>query len=233
MVCEPRQARQTRPQLVVILADDSGSMAGEKAMAATKGIRELIFECQTRGPKGSGRGYFKLLLIRFSDKAEIDAQCDMVSARDIDPSNISLSGTGAQTNITAALQLAMVRLVPYMKSLENHPERAVHPLPLVLLFSDGGHNVGDPPDVVANEIKSLELDRQKVVIASAGVAMSDDGSDIDEPTLKSIASQEGCYLRAQNAQMLTNFIARVGSCGPSLGDVENAVKQLKGAGQNV
>ena len=147
---------------------------------------------------------------------------------------VQLYCSDAQTNITAAMQLAKARLVPYMKSLENHPERAVHPLPLVLLFSDGGHNVGDPPDVVANEIKSLELDRQKVVIASAGVAMSDDGSDVDEPTLKSIASQEGCYLRAQDAQMLTNFIARVGSCGASSpAEVAAAVNEVQGAGQNV
>jgi hypothetical protein len=33
----PRIARQTRPQLVCVLADNSGSMAGEKAQAATRG----------------------------------------------------------------------------------------------------------------------------------------------------------------------------------------------------
>ena len=227
MVSEPRQAKQTRPQLVVILADDSGSMLGEKAQAATNGIRELIMECQTRGPRGSDRGYFKLLLIRFSVAAEIDPQCDMVSVRDIDALSVSVTGIGAQTNISSALKLALDRLTPYMASLQNHPERATHPLPLVLLFSDGGHNVGDPPDAAANEIKSLELDGQKVVIASAGVAISDTGEDVDEPTLKAIASQEGCYLRATDAATLTSFIARVGSCGASsAADVARAVRDV-------
>ena len=41
-----RQARQSRPQLVVVLADNSGSMAGDKAQAATQGIREMLMECQ-------------------------------------------------------------------------------------------------------------------------------------------------------------------------------------------
>jgi len=56
-----RQTRQSRPQLVCILADNSGSMAQEKARAATEGIREMIMECQSRGPGGPERSYFKLL----------------------------------------------------------------------------------------------------------------------------------------------------------------------------
>src|SRR5271169_2100063 len=157
-----RQARQSRPQLVVVLADNSGSMAGEKAQAATQGIREMLMECQSRGPAGPDRSYFKLLLIRFDHEAVIDPLCDMTPVRSIDPDLVSIDGRGGQTDITAALELALMRLKPYVQALQQHPERAEHPLPLLLVFSDGEHNVGSGPRSVAEEIKSLNLDGEPV-----------------------------------------------------------------------
>jgi uncharacterized protein YegL len=145
----PRQAKQSRPQLVCVLADNSGSMSGEKAQAATDGIREMIMECQSRGPAGPDRSYFKLLLIRFDSDAAVEPQCDLAPVRKIDPDQIEIPGDGGQTNITAALQLALDRLRPYLQSLHDHPERAEHPVPLVILFSDGDHNVGAGPQPVA------------------------------------------------------------------------------------
>ena len=115
-----RQARQSRPQLVVVLADNSGSMAGEKAQAATQGIREMLMECQSRGPDGPDRSYFKLLLIRFDHEAVIDPLCDMTPVRSIDPDRVSIDGRGGQTDITAALELALMRLKPYMQALQQH-----------------------------------------------------------------------------------------------------------------
>ncbi len=207
-----RQARQSRPQVVCILADNSGSMQGEKARAATEGIREMIMECQTKGPQGVERSYFKILLIRFDSDAQIDPNCDMTPVRHLDPQTVEILGDGGQTNITAALQLAVDRLKPYMQGLQNHPEHAEHPLPLVLLFSDGEHNVGPAPQPVASELKSLKLDGEPVVVVSAGVAVGDGRPD--ENTLREIASPE-CYLPVTAADMLTAFISEVGSSGLS------------------
>ena len=141
-----RQTRQSRPQLVCVLADNSGSMAQQKAQAATEGIREMIMECQSRGPGGPDRSYFKLLLIRFGDEALVDPLCDMAPVRMIDPDLVQIDGRGGDTDITGALQLALIRLRLYMQGLQNHPEHAEHPLPLVLLFSDGQHNIGSGPE---------------------------------------------------------------------------------------
>ncbi|MGD0045243.1 MAG: VWA domain-containing protein, partial [Isosphaeraceae bacterium] len=115
-----RQARQSRPQLVVVVADNSSSMAGEKARAATQGIREMLMECQSRGPEGPDRSYFKLLLIRFDHEAVIDPLCDMTPVRSIDPDLVSIDGRGGQTDITAALELALMRLKPYVEDLQQH-----------------------------------------------------------------------------------------------------------------
>lgn len=221
----PRQAKQTRPQLVCVLADNSGSMSGEKAKAATDGIREMIMECQSRGPTGPERSYFKLLLVRFDSAAAVDPRCDMTPVRKIDPDQIEIRGDGGQTNITAALQVALDRLRPYMQSLQDHPERAEHPVPLVILFSDGEHNVGEGPQTVAGQIRQLNLDGDPVVIAAAGVAVG--GSAPDENTLRTIASSE-CYVPITNAQVLSRFISSVGSSGVSSAkDVATVIKNVQ------
>ena len=220
-----RQARQSRPQLVVVVADNSSSMAGEKARAATQGIREMLMECQSRGPEGPDRSYFKLLLIRFDHEAVIDPLCDMTPVRSIDPDLVSIDGGGGQTDITAALELALMRLKPYVEDLQQHAERADYPLPLVLLFSDGEHNVGSGPELVAAEIKGLNLDGEPVVIAVAGVSVGREHPH--ERTLREIASPE-CYVHVANTQSLVAFIASVGSSGVSRAkDVVQVIKQMQ------
>lgn len=220
-----RQARQSQPQLVCILADDSSSMAGPKARAATKGIREMIMECQARGPAGLDRSYFKLLLIRFDEEAVIYRRCDMTPVRKIDPDKITLEGRGSMTNITGALELALKRLRPYMRRLQGLRDRADHPLPLVLLFSDGVHNVGEPPQAVADEIKSLALEGENVVIAAAGVSIGEDR--LNDKMLREIASPD-CYLPITKAEALSSFICSVGSSAAShTREVARIIKGLR------
>ncbi len=150
----------------------------------------------------------------------------MTPVRRIDPDRVSIDGRGGQTDITAALELALMRLKPYMQALQQHPERAEHPLPLVLLFSDGEHNVGSGPQPVAEEIKRLNLDGEPVVIAVAGVSVGNEHPD--EKTLRDIASPE-CYVHITNAQALAAFIASVGSSGASrAADVAKVIKQIQG-----
>lgn len=220
-----RQAKQTRPQLVCVLADNSGSMAGEKAHAATQGIQEMIMECQARGPSGPDRSYFKILLIRFDSASAVDPNCDMAPVRQIDPDQVKLLGDGGQTNITAALKAVLDRLRPYLQSIQEHPERAEHPLPLVVLFSDGEHNAGPSPKPVADEIKNLSLDGEALVIAVAGVSIA--GSQPDEKTLCEIASP-GCYVPVSDAQVLSRFISSVGSSGASRAkDIAAIIKTIQ------
>jgi len=222
----PRQARQSRPQVVCVLADNSSSMALQKAQAATQGIREMIMECQARGPEGPDRSYFKLLLIRFDEEAVIDPMCDMTPVRKIDPDLVGINGKGGRTDITGALELALMRLKPYMETLQQHPERAEHPLPLVLVFSDGEHNVGSGPQQVATDIKTLNLDGEPVVIAAAGVSIGH--AQAHEQTLREIASPD-CYVHITNAQALAGFISSVGSSGVSRArEVAQVLKQISG-----
>jgi uncharacterized protein YegL len=205
------------------LADNSGSMRGDKARAATQGIREMLMECQSRGPAGPERSYFQFLLIRFDDNAKVDPLCDMTPVRKIVPEGIEILGDGGQTNMTAAIQMTLDRLRPYLQGLQDHPERAEHPLPLVLVFSDGQHNIGIGPQAIAAELKQLKLDGEPVVIAAAGVSLGTEAAD--EKTLREIASPE-CYVPIDNAQALSAFICSVGSSGASRAkDIAQVIKQ--------
>ncbi len=138
----------------------------------------------------------------------------MTPVRRIDPDRISIDGRGGQTDITTALELDHMRLRPYMEALQQHPERAEHPLPLVLLFSNGEHNVASGPQPVAEEIKRLNLNGEAVVIAVAGVSVGNEHPD--EKTLRQVASPE-CYVHIDNAPALAAFIASVGSSGAFAG----------------
>lgn len=222
-----RKARQSRPQLVCVIADNSGSMTGAKAQAATAGIREMLLRCQTTGPRGPDRSYFRLVLIRFGTTAAVDERCNMTPVRQIDADSISVVGDGGGTNVTEALQLAFDGLQRYMAEIiEPHPEKVEHPVPLVLLFSDGYHNgTGDPADV-ANKIKSLAIEGDAITIATAGVA-TDASEGPDEGLLRLIASP-GCYFPINSVGALTQFLAEVGSSGASSpSEVAKLVERLR------
>ena len=218
-----RTTRQSRPQLICVLADNSGSMAGAKAEAATRGIREMLLQCQTSGPRGPKKSYFSFVLISFDDQAKI--VCNVIPVRQIDPKSIEIRGDGGMTNIRHALELAYEGLDRYFRQVvDPHPERNEHPVPLVLLFSDGHHNAEGDPEEVAQRIKSLNIDGCPVIIACAGVAT--DGSDQpDERLLQAIASPE-CYRRVRDTRMLSAFLAEAGSCAYS--KVEEVAGVMRG-----
>lgn len=96
--------------------------------------------------------------------------------------------------------------------IDPHRERSEHPLPLVLLFSDGRNGYADPMPM-AKRIKSLNVDGETITIACAGVS-TDDSDTPDEELLRAIASPE-CYVHIDNVQMLSSFLAEVGSSGAS------------------
>ena len=225
-----RKAKQTRPQVVCVLADNSGSMAGPKAQAATDGIREMLLRCQTTGPRGAERSYFRIVLIRFGSTAELDSRCNMTPVRKIDADTIAVRGDGGGTNITGALELVYRNLERYMREVvEPHEERAQHPLPLVILFSDGHNGYGDP-EPIAEQIRGLNVDGVSVTIACAGV--STDNSDApDEELLKRIASPE-CYEHIDTVGKLSSFLVEVGSSGASspreVAQVLRRVRDMRG-----
>lgn len=221
-----RQARQSRPQLVCVLADNSGSMRGPKAEAATNGIREMLMQCQSRGPRGRGRSYFQFVLIKFGDKAEVVPHCNMTPVRHIDPESVSVVGDGRGTNLTAAVELVCDGLERYLHEVVRpHPERSKYPLPIVIVFSDGRNGYGRPEPSIEH-LKSLRLDGESIPIAVAGVSVNATDK-LDEGLLKSLASPD-CYLPINKAGQLRRFISSVGSsAASSQSEVAHVVSDMR------
>ena len=185
-------------------------MGGEKARAATEGVQEMLMECQSRGPGGKDRSYFRFTYIEFDELATLIE--NDVPVRHIDPDTICLIGDGGRTNITRCLELVLSDLQRKKNEIESHPERAEHPIPLVILFSDGCHNEGPEPGPVAQRIKSLRIDGAPISLVVAAVDVGEYRPD--EVLLSELAS-DGFYILIQNVEALTNFLSSVGSSGAS------------------
>jgi len=207
-----RVARSGQPQLIVVLADTSLSMAGPRIKAAVDGIREMILDCQTRGPRGPGKSYFKVLLIRFDETASVIPGYEMVPVRDIDPDALQLEAKGRATNFQAALNLAERHLRDYLALLADHPDIETFPVPLVLLFSDGDSNRGDPL-AAAGSLKKLRMGSDPVVLLCAGI--TEGGSSVNEDLLRKTASLPECYQRISDLETLKEWLVKVGSSGKS------------------
>ena len=149
----------------------------------------------------------------------------MTPVRRIDPERVSIDGRGGKTDITAALELALMRLKPYMQALQQHPERPSIRCRWCSCSPMGNTTSAPARSVLPSEIKSLNLDGEPVVIAVAGVSVGDGRPD--EKMLRQIASPD-CYVHIDNAQLLTAFIASVGSSGISRAvDVARVIKQIQ------
>ena len=221
-----RSVKPNRQQLVVVIGDNSGSMSGLKAEAATEGIRQMIIECQSRS--GSEESLYRVLFISFGNSATIDKQCHRTPVLEIDTDQISLRGDGGGTNLREALELAHSEISEYVDEISGHPQQAKHPLPLVILFSDGrnGDNFGRP-EAAAERLKELEYDSERILILTAGVAVKDSDNP-DEDTLKAIASHyKGTpfYVPIEKAGDLSMFLAAAGSSAASTaGEVYEVIK---------
>ena len=185
----------------------------------------MMYECQTRGEHSGEQ--FDLLLITFDTQSHIHPLCNGQLVGEIDPETVRIKGHGESTNITAALELLLRELKPYMQKFQGLPEsdRSRFALPLVFLFSDGEHNCGDPqPNLVADEIKKLMVGRDPVIIAAAGVAV--DGGQPDEKMLRSIA-HPGCYAHITNLDLLVSLIGEVSRSAATTADgIAKLIKRI-------
>ena len=223
-----RSAKPNRQQLVVVIADNSYSMQGEKAEAASKGIENMILQCQIASGEQSN---FRVLLIVFATEPYIHPQCRRTPVLEIDTDRIILRGEGGQTNMPEAFRLARQQIEEYLAEISDHPQQSKHPIPLVLIFSDGHNNpkFGDPV-TEASVLKELRYDSLPILIVTAGVAV--DEEDVpDENLLKAIATKtdEGVplYVPIQRADVLSIFLANTGSSAASTaGELHQIIRRL-------
>jgi len=174
-------------QMCVMVRDASGSMCGEKARAADDAGYELIQELAAPGNKD----HFHVAVVDFDDDAQILASVTKATAL---AGGMKKLSPGGATNITDGLEKAAELVSGFVAPDGLTPLR-----PIVLLFSDGEHNVGDGPDEVAKRLKSKA---DLVTVAF--------GEDADETLLKRIATSPQHFYRCKSGAQLRQFFATVG-----------------------
>lgn len=178
-------------QRVVLLRDSSGSMSEDnKAAAAAAASADLLRELAAP----ANRDAFEVAVVDFAVSANPVAPFTPATGLGAHPPDLTAPGGG--TNITAALRLSLDLLRRAQATAGG-----VHYLrPVILLFTDGGHNHGEAPEAVATELKQ---EADLVCIAF--------GPDADTELLSRIASSPQHVYRCANGGELRQFLASVGA----------------------
>ncbi len=195
------------PMHMVLIADDSGSMKGEPAQAATKAIHAWVNELYvaTRGKKP----YFRFSLVSFGSTPSIVAEA--LDVRDVEVKTFILDGSSGRTNLPAALAAARQIVTRDAATAEHCP-------PVVFLFTDGkptdeqGHETPGATSaalVEAQALKATPLACGSPFIVALGFG------DASDTFLQQVASTPALYHRLPNAQALIALLPDIGT--PTVG----------------
>jgi uncharacterized protein YegL len=192
-VYRPKWVCGNAKQVAVVVGDDSGSMEGRKAEDASAAMQDFVGELAQPCNKD---GFFAAV-VHFSSDSEVVNDLEKVTSMigKIKP----LEARGGSTNITAGLNDAL-RILDQAEKQNQNQDGVIYLRPVVLLFSDGEHNDGPPPQPVADQIK------QKADLVTVAF-----GSDADEALLRSLASTPQHFYRCSSGRQLRQFLAAVGA----------------------
>jgi len=178
-------------QACLMVRDRSWSMRGTKKRDASRASQELADElaCPQNGDS------FRCGVVDFGNEAQTIHE--LCSARDLASSLRPIAIKGS-TDIGAGLELAasMLALDPF---IVPHGARKFDPV--VVLYSDGGHNGSHCPRAAATRLKQ---DLRGTVVAIAF------GADADEGLLRELASSPAHFYQAAAGADLRMLFAAVG-----------------------
>jgi len=177
-----------RKQRVLIIADISGSMAGAKAVQALSGCQQLNDNLASSANKGG----FLVAVIYFNFEARtVHVWTPAVAL----VGNMAPMNPEGQTNIAAALELALTMLAEAQKQDERQSEYTVL-RSVVFFYSDGQHNKGDDPRPVAEKVK-----------AQADVVTIAIGTDADAQLMQDLATSPAHAYTVSDTAELRKFLA--------------------------
>lgn len=178
-------------QLVLGVFDESGSMELEnRAEDATAGARS----CATELASSKNRGAFHVGVVGFGERA--DVVIPPTPAGDIDPQKLAVvvRRHGEYTNFTVALEKAL-------EVVQKHKTApGTWSTPVVVLFSDGGHNHSSNPEIAASRLKA------EATLVCAGL-----GASADMGLLSKLATSPAHAVACPTGADLRRFFAQVGA----------------------
>jgi hypothetical protein len=188
---------------MVLVADDSGSMRGPPAAAATQAIHAWVNELYmtTRGKKP----YFRFSLVSYGSSPSIVAEA--VDVRDVDVKPFVLDGSSGRTNLVAVLE-AVRELVA------RDGATAQHCPPSVFIFTDGKptdeHGRESDATTAAALAEAALLKALPLACGSPFVVTLGFG-DASDAFLRELASTPNHYHRLPNAQALVKLLPDIGT----------------------
>lgn len=220
-----KRVQRKSPMHLMVLADDSGSMAGAASQAATKAIQTWLDELYAAVK--AMPGYFKVSVVAYGTTATVVTEAQDVT--EIDASGLVLQGRSGMTNMAAALSLAR-------QILERTPTKAEDCPPFVFLFSDGrptndrGDEGAAPQHAALHEahrLKSLPLPCGNPFVVTLGF-----GEAIDALMAQLATSTNGpngtvvpLYHRIHSAQQLIKLLPAIGT--PRVGKDSNLLSMVE------
>jgi len=147
-----------------------------------------------------------------------------VGPKEIDLTNVVLTGDSGKTDIPAALTWAAEALAQALarcRSISGYRETD-SPIPLVVLFSDGA-NTGSDVGASANALRAVAHQAGAVEVVACGIGM--DAADF--AVMQAIASRPEFAINI-DPSLLDQFIATVGLTATNNGTAEDLVDATRG-----
>jgi len=199
-----KKATALTPQVVTIIVDDSGSMEGQKAQDATKGVQDVVITIQA-GNQGSSGSRFLVSVAKFGSSTI--PMVEAVRPETISMNQLSFSADSGSTEMADALDWAaraVQKGIDDCRRLTGFVEEGA-PTPLVLFFSDGA-NTGRDVTSAAQVLKGIRFAGSGIDVVAVGIGMDQDAF----PVMQQIASKPELAINIDPAQ-LAAFLADVGA----------------------
>ncbi len=203
------------PMHLILIADDSDSMAGDKSLHVSQGIAEWIVHLQmmTRGIKP----WFRFSFVLFGTTATALVQNQDIN--NIDEKSIFLRGSSGTTNMTHALQLA----AEVIAASNPQPE---HCRPFVFIYTDGQADDPESAHEAAYKLKKLPLPCGSPHVVTLGIV------DADHEFLSRLATSPEFYVPCGDAETLRRLLPSIGTPGKVASATESGLgEQIRQASQ--
>lgn len=202
----PRWICSNVKQDAVVVRDRSLSMSGQKAKDASDASRDLVVELADPANKGG----FSVAIVDFATRSKVIRNLESATTLKGRVPDLSVDEEGC-TNITSGLADAQAILAK-----ADRQQEGIYLRPVVLILTDGCHNVGREPHAIAAQLKGIA---DLVTVAF--------GDDADEALLRSIATTSQHFYRCSSGRDLRRFLAAVGATmGATMAANANATEAL-------
>ncbi len=201
------------PLHLVLVLDNSGSMAGKSSYDLNEAIRKLldILRTASLGQKPS----FRISIISFGSDVKVLAEAQSETEIDVDRVT-TFNGDSGSTNATEALNETL-------RILSSSPGTHADVPAFVLLLSDGHPDDPESAKVAARRLRELALPSGFPRLVCLGLGEADDSF------MSEIASSPGLYKKLQTSRDIVTVLPAIGTIGTQrvgAKEVEEAIERL-------